>query len=222
MKTLWVVLFLCFIVAGLLFAAQEWVTAQIGDREDKMSCICITTDYESALGKNTMHQHRSGGKQLDYVNGKLVEKKRSAVRSNPMTKAAQADIVALLRKARIEDQHGNRRKDIVNFFPRPLRVWIHVIRPKDPEIDGVEQDIDPVNFQPAILDAVENGINVNDSFYMSRTTWSVVKEGEKPRIRITVTQETRDEEIPVRTTVNQFSGCPGCDGNMDHTNDSGT
>lgn len=160
-----------------------------------MACICITTDYESALGKNTQHKYGGGGSELGYVKGKLVSKKRSTVRSNPMTKSAQADIATLIAKARVEQ--APEKDGVVNFFPRPLEVWIHVVRPLDPEVDGVEKDIDPINFQSSICDAIEDGIRVNDSFYMSRVTWSVIKEGEKPRIRITITQEDRNAEVQV-------------------------
>lgn len=129
-----------------------------------MASISITIPYDASLGKNTTHEY--GGK--------------SVVRKNTRTTKNQDAISYELM--------GARNNPIINFEQDVVDVWIHVVRPKDPRVVGPRKDVDPVNFQPAICDAIEQGINVDDSFFQSRVTWSVIAEGEKPSITITVTQ----------------------------------
>ena len=147
--------------------------------------ISIRIPHAPSLGKNTAHEYRGGGKTLDYVDGKLVTKSRRTVRKNDATTANQNAISTELRAV------CNGQK--IEFEKRKLLVSIHVIRPIDPEIEGPRKDIDPANFQPTILDGVEKGIHVDDSFYETATTWSVVKDGEKPTIIITVTQKDKSD-----------------------------
>lgn len=150
-----------------------------------MRQISITIPHDKSLGKNAAHEYRGGGKTLDVVDGKLVAKSRSTVRKNKTTNANQNGIFLKVRG------ECNKQTPQVVFEKRKLTVAIHVVRPVDPEIVGARKDIDPANFQPTIIDAVEKGIHVDDSFYETSVTWSVVKKGEKPVITITITQKDK-------------------------------
>jgi len=149
-----------------------------------MPCLSITIPHSKSLGKNDTLKYRGGGKTLDVVGGKVVTKSRGTVRKNTAT-AGNQDAISY-------EISGICNGRGIEFEDRRLTVDIHVVRPVDPEIVGPRKDTDPANFQQTILDAVEKGIHVDDSYYETSVTWSVIKPGEKPVIIITVTQEDRE------------------------------
>lgn len=133
-----------------------------------MAVVSIVIPYDPTLGKNAGHE---------FGGSKMVRKKK-ATTSNQNAITIQLQI-----------QCKPRGVETVKFRKDKLTVWMHITRPIDPRIEGPRKDTDPANFQPFIVDAVEKGIGVDDSFYETRVTWSVAKPKEKPSIAITVTQE---------------------------------
>jgi hypothetical protein len=155
-----------------------------------MPTISIWYPYAKPLGKNEAHKFSPG--ELGVVDGKLAMTKKSVVRKDKRTSADQAGITMALRGER------NKPKGKINFRQAKVFVRIHVIRPKDPA-DGVRKDIDPINFQQYICDAVEKGIDVNDSWFESQVTWSVVSQDQEPMIFIEVIQEDWDNDEDLDT-----------------------
>ena len=75
--------------------------------------------------------------------------------------------------------------------PRPVfrddKVWVKIMvyRPKHPRAKG-KRDVDPINFEQSIADAIKWAIKVDDDMYSSVVDWEV--DVDNPRIEITVEQ----------------------------------
>lgn len=125
--------------------------------------VQVTIPYDGSLGKNKalIYGHRRVGKQSD-------------------TSANQDGIFYRIR--------GEINRQNIKFEQGKIRVWLHVIREKDPA-NQERLDTDPVNFQQYIIDAVQLATHVDDTWYESRVTWEV----DPSRTGIQITVEQGDE-----------------------------
>ena len=133
-----------------------------------MAFVSITIPYDVTLSKNVAYRY--GGTK--------------AVKKDGATTANQNAIAM-----RLQLKAKPRGVPTIVFRKDRLAVHIHVVRPIDPRVDGPRKDVDPANFQPFIIDAVEQGIGIDDSFFETQVTWSVAAPDQEPCIVIAVTQD---------------------------------
>lgn len=111
--------------------------------------IQITVPHDPTLGKN---------KALKYGNRRV---------GKDAATSANQDGISIELRGQMNAPGQN-----IRFETGKVSVSIHVIREKNPAIRE-RADIDPVNFQPFILDAVAKGISVDDTWFESHVTWEV-------------------------------------------------